>query len=160
MLYIPQAGDNYALAMMSDDTKAFNLNFKAMSMGQYTLSLKANGEFDYIHIIDLLTGEDVDMLLEGKYTFIGTPSDSDNRFIVKLAYNSGSTTSIDESFAYQSGSDIHVTGSGELQIFDVTGRMVMTTTVNGAETINLSAHGVYIFRLIGTEIKTQKIVVR
>ena len=160
MLYIPQAGDNYALAMMSDDTRAFNLNFKAMSMGQYTLSLKANGEFDYIHIIDRLTGEDIDMLLEGKYTFIGTPSDSDNRFIVKLAYNSGNTSSIDESFAYQSGSDIHVTGSGELQIFDVTGRMVMTTTVNGAETINLSAHGVYIFRLIGTEIKTQKIVVR
>lgn len=160
MLYIPQAGDKYALAMMSDETRAFNLNFKAMSMGQYTLSLKANGEFDYIHIIDLLTGEDVDMLLEGKYTFIGTPSDSDNRFIVKLAYNSGNTSSIDESFAYQSGSDIHVTGSGELQIFDVTGRMVMTTTVNGAETINLSVQGVYIFRLIGTEIKTQKIVVR
>lgn len=160
MLYIPQAGNNYALAMMSDDTKAFNLNFKAMSMGQYTLSFKANGEFDYIHIIDLLTGDDIDMLLEGKYTFIGTPNDSDNRFIVKLAYNSGSTTSIDESFAYQSGNDIHVTGSGELQIFDVTGRMVMTTTVNGAETLNLSAQGVYIFRLIGTEIKTQKIVVR
>ena len=160
MIYIPQVDDNYAIAMMSDDTKLFNLNFKAMTMGQYTLSLKANGMFDYIHLIDRLTGNDIDMLLEGKYTFIGTPSDSDNRFIVKLAYNSGNTSSIYESFAYQSGNDIYVSGSGELQIFDVTGRQLMTTTINGAETINVPTTGVYIFRLIGNEVKTQKIVVR
>ncbi len=160
MIYIEQKGEDYAIATMSDDTKSFNLNFKAMTTGQYTLSYKANGDFNYLHVIDRLTGEDVDMLLEGEYKFIGTPSDKDNRFIVKLGYMPDYSDADNEIFAYQSGSDILVSGTGELQIFDVTGRQVMTTTINGAESISVPAQGVYIFRLVGNEIKTQKIVVR
>lgn len=160
MLFIPQDGHNYAIAMMNDETQSFNLNFKAMTTGKYTLSYKANGNYSYLHVIDRLTGTDVDMLLDGEYSFIGSPKDSDNRFIVKLSYDGGTAIAENEIFAFQNGNDIYVTGNGELQIFDVTGRSVMTTTISGAESINLSAQGVYIFRLIGSEIKTQKIVVR
>lgn len=158
MLFIPQNGENYAIATMSDNTKSFNLSFKAMTTGKYTLSAKANGNYSYLHIFDRMTGEDIDMLLEGEYSFISSPNDNENRFIVNLAYlpNYGESNDI---FAYQSGSDIYVTGQGELQIFDITGRQVMTTTINGAESINLSAKGVFIFRLIGSDVKTQKIVV-
>lgn len=156
MLYINYNGENFGAVNMSDDTKSFNLNFKAMTMGKYTLSLKPEGNFTYIHVIDKLTGEDIDMLLEGEYSFIASPSDADNRFIVKLGYQPdyGNDNDI---FAYQSGSEIYVTGNGELQIFDVTGRRVMTTTINGAESINIPSQGVYIFRL---NEKVQKIVVR
>lgn len=160
MLYIPQDDNNYAIATMTDDTKAFNLNFKAATAGKYTLSYKATGNYNYLHVIDRMTGEDVDMLLEGEYSFIGTPKDSENRFIVRLEYMPNYSEDGNDIFAYQSGSDIYVSGQGELQIFDVTGRSVMTTTINGAESINLSAKGVYILRLVGSEIKTQKIVVR
>ena len=45
MLYIPQNGERYAIAMMSDNTEMFALNFKAATMGRYTLSYKAEGEF-------------------------------------------------------------------------------------------------------------------
>ena len=159
MIYIPQYGTNYAIAPMSDDTQMFGLNFKAATMGQYTLSMKAAGEYNYIHVIDRLTGEDIDMLLEGKYSVIGSPRDNESRFLVKLGYVPGSTNNNNEIFAYQSGSDIVVTGSGELQIFDVTGRSVMTTTINGVETIQVPTTGMYIFRLIGSDVKTQKIVV-
>ena len=159
MIYIPQNGTNYAIAPMSDDTQMFGLNFKAATMGQYTLSMKAAGEYNYIHVIDRLTGEDIDMLLEGKYSFIGSPRDNESRFLVKLGYVLGSINDNNEIFAYQSGSDIVVTGSGELQIFDVTGRSVMTTTINGVETIQVPTTGMYIFRLVGTDVKTQKIVV-
>ncbi|MBO4574510.1 MAG: chitobiase/beta-hexosaminidase C-terminal domain-containing protein [Bacteroidales bacterium] len=157
MLYIPQDDNNYAIATMTDDTKAFNLNFKAATAGKYTLSYKATGNYNYLHVIDRLTGADVDMLLEGEYSFIGTPKDSENRFIVHLEYMPNYGEDGNDIFAYQSGSDIYVSGQGELQVFDVTGRRVMTTIINGAESINLSAQGVYIFKL---NEKVQKIVVR
>ena len=157
MIYIPQDDNNYAIAMMSDDTKSFNLNFKAMTMGQYTLQAKTDGNYSYLHIFDRMTGEDIDMLLEGEYSFIASPSDNDSRFIVNLAYNPGSNTVENEIFAYQSGSDIIVNGEGELQVFYITGRRVMTTTINGVESINIPNQGVYIFKL---NEKVQKIVVR
>ena len=158
MLYINHNGENFASVDMSDDTKVINLNFKAATMGKYTLNLKANGNFNYLHLIDKLTGEDVDMLFNDEYSFIGTPGDDNNRFIVRLSYTPDSDDN--SIFAYQSGSDIVVNGAGELQIFDVMGRFVMSEHINGVQTINVPSQGVYIFRLIGTEVKTQKIVVR
>lgn len=156
MLYINHNGENFGSVNMSDDAKSINLNFKAKTTGKYTLILKPEGNFNYIHVIDKLTGEDVDMLLEGEYSFIASPMDADNRFVVRLGYQPD--YGIDEYiFAYQSGNDIYVTGNGELHIFDVTGRRVLTTTINGSESISIPAQGVYIFRL---NEKVQKIVVR
>ena len=64
----------------------------------------------------------------------------------------------DDIFAYQNGSDIIVNGEGELQVFDVMGRIIMQKHVNGVEMVRKpSKSGVYIFRLNG---KTQKIVIR
>lgn len=157
MLYIPKEGHNFAIATMDDNTQSFNLNLKAKTTGKYTLTYKATGNFSYLHVIDRLTGEDVDMLLDGEYSFIASPSDAENRFIVRLEYMNGLDNSEDSIFAYQSGSDIIVNGEGELQIFDVMGRRVATQYVSGVETINLQSHGVYIFKL---NEKTQKIVVR
>ena len=154
MVYIPQGDVNYSIATMADNTKAFNLNFKAMTTGKYTLSYKTQGEFNYMHIYDRLTGEDVDMLLEGEYSFIGSPNDNDARFIVRLGYAPDYDS--EDSFVYQNGNDIIVNGEGELQIFDVTGRMVKNTVINGIETITMP-QGVYIFRL---NENIQKIVVR
>ena len=157
MLYIPQNDEDFAIAMMDDDTQAFNLNFEAKTTGKYTLSFKANGEFNYLHVIDRMTGEDVDMLLEGEYSFIGSPMDNANRFIVRLGYLPNYDDNGEDIFAYQSGSDVVVSGEGELQIFDVMGRMIATQRINGVETISLSTQGVYILRLNGN---TQKIVVK
>ena len=159
-IYIPKDDENFAVAIMADNTQSFNLNFKAMTMGQYTLSFKAKGEFNYLHVIDRMTGNDIDMLLEGEYNFIGSPQDNEARFIVRLGYLPNYDNNGADIFAYQNGSDVIVSGEGELQIFDVMGRMVSTQNVNGTETISVNAQGVYIFRLVGTEIKTQKIVVR
>jgi hypothetical protein len=157
-IYIPHNGADYAIVAMDDNTQAFSLNFHAKTTGKYTLSLGETSNLSYVHLFDRMTGEDVDMLFEDSYSFIGSPADSEERFIVRLSYNASSTDS--ETFAYQSGNGIIVNGEGELQIFDVTGRKVMTTTINGVETINGLNSGVYIFRVIGETLKTQKIVVR
>ena len=162
MAYIPQDGERYAIATMGDDTEMFNLNFKAMTTGEYTLSYKAEGSFSYLHIIDRMTGEDIDMLIEDEYTFIGSPRDDENRFIVKLRYNANGNIGANDIFAYQNGDEIIVNGEGELQIFDVMGRFVTSMKVNGSERFSAStyANGVYVFRMVGETVKTQKIVVR
>ena len=160
MLYIPQNGERYAIAMMSDNTEMFALNFKAATMDRYTLSYKAEGEFSYLHVIDRLTGDDVDMLLEGEYSFTASPKDNESRFIVRLAYKPDYSNEGNEMFVYQNGDEILVSGEGELQVFDATGRLVRNMSINGAKSLNISTQGVYIFRLVGNEVKTQKIVVR
>lgn len=160
MLYIPQNGERYAIAMMSDNTEMFALNFKAATMGRYTLSYKAEGEFSYLHVIDRLTGDDVDMLLEGEYSFTASPKDNESRFIVRLAYKPDYSNEGNEIFVYQNGDEILVSGEGELQVFDATGRLVRNMSINGAKSLNISTQGMYIFRLVGNEVKTQKIVVR
>ena len=159
MLYINQNGEDYAIATMSDDTKAFNLNLRAKTFGKYTLSYKTKGIFSYLHVIDRMTGEDIDMLLDGEYSFIASPTDNDNRFLVYLGYLDHPATE-SSTFAFQNGSDITILDEGELQVFDVTGRMVKTANVKAGETISAPSQGVYIFRLIGNEVRTQKIVVR
>ncbi|MBO7459912.1 MAG: choice-of-anchor J domain-containing protein, partial [Bacteroidales bacterium] len=160
MLFIPQDGENYAIATMGDDTETFGLNFKAMTTGMYTLSAKADGNYSYLHVIDRLTGEDIDMLVDGKYEFIGSPRDNEARFIVKLRYNANGFDN--DEFIYQNGDELIVNGEGELQVYDIMGRYVASYNVNGNKRISAEqfSNAVYIFRLIGSDVKTQKIVVR
>ena len=160
MLYVVNNGGHFAIADMDSNAKIVNLGFKAKTLGRYTLSFKADGDFSYLHLIDRVTGADVDMLVENGYTFIGTPSDNSDRFIVKLNYTGDSAT--DDIFAYQNGDEIVVDGDGELQVFDMMGRMVMKQHINGVGTWRVASvqHGVYIFRLVGNDVKTQKIVVK
>ena len=162
MLYIIDNDERYAIADMDETASVIDLGFEAMTMGQYTLSLKASGDFSYLHLIDKLTGSDVDMLAEKDYSFIGTPQDIDSRFVVRMKFASISNDSESSIFAYQSGNDIVVEGKGELQIFDIMGRMVTTLHINDAITWNVASMptGVYILRLIGENVKTQKIVVK
>ena len=159
MLYIHHNGEDFASVDMNPEAKMFNLNFEAKTMGYYTLSVKPHGEFGYLHLIDRVTEKEIDLLEEQEYTFIGSTSDAANRFIVCLGLSDNPEESDNEVFAYQNGNEIIVNGNGELEVFDVMGRMVMKRQINGIETVCESSlqTGVYILRLEG---KTQKIVVR
>ncbi len=156
MLYVINDGEDFAIADMNDNTKLINLGFEAKTMGQYTISVKAEGEFSYMHLVDKLTGDDTDMLMENSYTFVGTPGDRLDRFVLRLEYDGGPSTSSDI-FAYQSGCDIIVSGEGTLEVYDVLGRLVSTQRVSGVQTIAAPQMGVYIFKLNG---KTQKMIIR
>ncbi|MBQ4205715.1 MAG: T9SS type A sorting domain-containing protein, partial [Bacteroidales bacterium] len=157
MLYVINNGEDFAIADMNDNTKLINLGFEAKIMGQYTIRVKAEGDFSYMHLVDKLTGNDIDMLLEDSYTFIGTPGDRLDRFVLRLEYSGANTDS--EIFAYQSGSDIIVSGEGELQVYDLMGRMVATQQINGVGKWRAASveTGIYIFKLNG---KTQKMIIR
>ena len=153
-LYIPQDGDDYAI-VYSDRQGEMPLNFSAREIGTYTISFSSNNTtLDGVRLIDKIEGKEIDLSVESSYTFMGSASDRDDRFTIVFTNNNSN-------FAYQDGDQIIVSGNGELQIFDVTGRFVMSTHVNGVQTIAKPAqNGVYILRLLDSEIKTQKIVVR
>lgn len=160
MLYVIDNDEHFAIADVDDNTNVINLGFEAKTMGQYTLSLKAEGDFRCLHLIDRITGEDVDMLIEDEYSFIAAPTDAKNRFVVKCRCNSAANAD-DDVFAYQNGDDMIVEGNGILQIFDVTGRIIANHNVNGVEIIGKPTRpGLYVFRLVGEDVKTQKIVVK
>lgn len=157
MVYIRHNNEDYAVAVLNEATRAFNLCFQTNTTGRYTLKVKVDGEFRYLHLLDCITGEDIDLLKDNEYSFIASNVDDENRFVVLLGDNTGA----DDSFAFQNGDDLIVSGNGELQIFDVAGRMVSRQMVNGVEIVRTPYRtGVYILRLVGSEIKTQKIVVK
>ena len=159
VIYIPQADKDYAVVKGSA-TNVFPVNFKTEDFGTYTLSADiAGANVDYMHLIDKITGEDVDMLLESEYSFVAAPVDREDRFILRLTY-SGYFDNESDIFAYQNGSDIVVCGEGTLQVFDVMGRFVTSYEVNGVQSIQAMPMGVYIFRMLGDDVKTQKIYVR
>jgi len=158
MFYVRYDDEDFASVCMPDDTKVIDLRFESKNMSQYTLTVNANGDFSYLHLIDKVANKDIDMLIDDSYTFVGSSTDDKDRFEVVLRYNADPASTPTETFAYQSGNDIIVNGEGELQVFDVMGRLVMTQHVNGVQTVEKpSLYGVYIFKL---NEKTQKIVVR
>lgn len=157
MLYIRHNDEDFASVDMNPEAKQFDLYFEAATMGVYKLNVNPQGNYSYLHLIDKVAGKDIDLLLDGEYSFIGVPSDIKDRFVVRLS-KTVTDGSGDVIFAYQNGNDIVVYGEGTLQVFDVTGRLVANQRINGVEIIQKpSQTGVYILRLDGM---TQKMVVR
>ena len=155
-LYIPQDGKDYAI-VSTEKKGEMPVNFEAKEMGSYTIRVEGE-DLTGIYLVDKIEGAVIDLSVNTSYTFIGASSDRIDRF--KLVFDAKAGDFADENFAYQSGNEIIVNGEGELQIFDVAGRKVMNTMVNGVEKLDAMPQGVYIFRLIGSEVRTQKIVMR
>ena len=153
-LYILQDGKDYAIAY-SDGQSEIPLYFRTKEMGTYTINFNNDAELRNIYLVDKFEGAVIDLSVCSNYTFIGSSEDRPDRFELVIGSLTESET---DNFAYQSGNEIIVNGDGELQIFDVMGRMVAKQNINGVETIaKPSLDGVYIFRL---NEKTQKIVVK
>lgn len=160
MVYIPMEEAIYAIAAMKDDVKEIPVAFEAKTMGQYTISVKAeNCEFESMYLIDRKTGVETDLLLED-YTFLATTTDNSERFTIRLNDNS----SDNEDFIFINNGEIiinKIEGKGVLQIFDVMGRYISHSEVSGSANISTEAFtsGVYIIRMTDDNgIKTQKVV--
>ena len=167
-LYIPQDGTDYAI-VTSEGQGEMPLNFKAEENGTYTISVNVdNVEMGYLHLIDNMTGADVDLLVpelvEGpaSYTFTAKTTDYESRF--KLVFSADEDVcEPNEAFAFISNGNIIVNGEGTLQVFDILGHQLFTkqlSTLNSKlSTLNYKS-GVYVLRLInGENVRTQKIVV-
>lgn len=166
-VYFAQGNEDYSV-VRSNAQGEMPVSFKASKNGTYTLSVNPeNVEMGYLHLIDNMTGADVDLLAEPSYSFEAKTSDYTSRF--RLVFNA---TSIEESdastdsatFAFNNNGDWIITNEGEakLQVIDITGRILSSETINGSirKVIN-DVPGVYVLRLInGNEVKTQRVLVK
>lgn len=151
--------------------------FKAAKNGQYTITVNADGmEFDYLHLIDNLTGKDVNLLApslrakrgnqggQGDYTFAAKTTDYASRFLLRFIPKSDASTG-SETFAFISNGNIIITNAeagATLQMVDMLGHVIISRkgdAMHCVSTIGMPK-GVYVLRLIiGDEVKTQKIVI-
>lgn len=83
-LYIPQNGQNLAVAC-SNGANEMPINFKAAQDGAYTLNFEVeNMEISYLHLIDNITGDDIDLLAMPSYTFNAKTMDPVERFKIAI----------------------------------------------------------------------------
>ena len=166
-LYIPQNDKEYAVVTTDTKTNEIPLNFKAAEEGTYVLKFNTEDvETGYLHLIDNLTGNDVDLLANPVYTFDARLIDYASRF--RLVFNDTFTNAIENvdngSFAIINNGNLiinNVDGIATLEMIDITGRVISTETINGncIKDIKVKA-GVYTLRLIQDEnVRIQKVVV-
>lgn len=159
-LYIPQDGNDYAIAY-SDGTGEIPVHFKATETGTYTIEFDGD-DMNGVKFIDKFENVTINLGKDARpsvsaYTFTASSADRYDRFV--LVFGNVNNASENDIFAYQNGNDIIVEGEGELQVFDVMGRLVSKQYIDGVGTHSVCPlpTGVYIFKLNG---KTQKIVVK
>jgi hypothetical protein len=160
-IYIPQDGKEFAI-VSSEPNGSMPVNFRAMQKGTYTLTVYAeDAEMNYLHLVDNMTGADVDLLSNPSYTFEAGTNDYESRFTLMFSNGNNSSEDGDEAFAFISNGNIIVAGTGTLQVVDMTGRIVTTQSASDHISTNGLAEGVYVLRLINSDnVRTQKIVVK
>ena len=162
-LYVVDNEERYGIFNYDKDVKEVPLSFEAHKMGNYTISVDAEGEYETIVLVDRQTGIETNMLLED-YNFTTTTSKKENtdRFIVRFTFKSDVATE-SERFAYQSGDELIIEAEGTVQLFDVTGRMLYIGEVEShGERINVGHlnNAAYILRLVNEEgVKVQKVII-
>lgn len=166
--------DHQEVAIVNCTGNEQPVNFKASKNGEYTLNVNTNGlEFNYLHLIDNLTGADVDLLAlrqaQGpmSYTFEAKTTDYASRFrlVFSICGDANGDNGDDAPFAFINNGNIIIVGAeagSVLQIVDVMGRVLVSKDASRASALSTMgmAKGVYVLRLInGEDVKTQKIVI-
>ena len=160
-VYFPMEGKDYAI-VNATEMGEMPVSFKAENNGTYNLSVNAEEvSFAYLHLIDNMTGNDVDLLQTPSYSFEANTTDYANRF--KLVFATGNNGDDDTFAFFNNGSFvINNEGNATVQVIDVNGRILSSETINGCANLNVkAAAGVYMIRLVnGDNVKVQKVVVR
>lgn len=163
-IYIPNDNEEMSIVRGSDQGE-LPVNFKAGANGNYTISIDNTTGLRYLHLIDNMTGANIDLLQEPSYSFEARTNDYASRFrLVFDANNDNGALDDAETFTYFNGSTWVIDNEGEatLQVIDVMGRVLSSKQINGDAEVNVNeAAGVYMLRLVnGDSVRTQKIVVR
>ena len=169
-LYTRYDNKDYAVAFTQPGISEVGVWFEADEDGVFTLTWDTeNGDFNYLHLIDNLTGTDMDCLAENEYRFMARMSDYKSRFRLMFGYTGIEEPEVPEpvegstGFAFQMGNQIVVNGEGQLDIIDMLGRVIDTRQLNGGQSkvATPSTSGIYVLRLSNSNATlTQKIAIR
>lgn len=170
LIYAYLDGQEYQTLFTPEGINIVPVHFETEEDGMFTLRWNTfNGDFSYLHLIDNLTGTDIDCLAAREYKFESKTTDYKSRF--KLVFNcTGMEENEDESltgaavFAFQEGDALVINGEGSLQMFDLNGRCLMAgQTVNQQSYVSLPnvAPGLYLLRLTtDKQARVQKIIIK
>lgn len=156
---IEKDGNHYGIFSFDKATEEVQLSFKAIKTGDHIINIKAEGEFEYITLVDKFTGTETNML-NGNYEFrVFSTEENRERFSVKFCRK---VKNVEDNFVYQSGDELIIESEGLVQIIDVMGRVVISKEVNGNDRINVNNlnKSAYIVRCVNNaNVQTQKIVI-
>ena len=160
-IFFREDGKDYAIVQGNERMSQLPLFFETREYGTYTINVKLeNLTCEYLHLIDNLTGMDVDLLATPSYTFQANSSDYAARFKLVFEGTGVEENNANENFAIVEGNRVIIPAiehESTLEVIDMTGRTVSSQKVNGSfdQTLNVKA-GLYILNLNGM---TQKIVI-
>ena len=157
-----QEGQDFAVAYTNGQDE-MPINFKVTQNGTYSIGIEDNSlDLDYLHLIDNLTGNDVDLLVTPSYSFEAKASDYASRFRLQFV-PAEETIAISDNFAFFANGCLHIfnQGTATLQLMDMTGRIILTETLQGNLDKALDmVPGVYVVRLVSEkDTRSMKIVV-
>ena len=175
MIYAQHEGESFQVLFAPEGVTTVPGRFEAKEDGVFTLNWHTlHGNFSYLHLIDNITGVDIDCLTADEYKFEGKTSDYMSRF--KLVFRcegdepedpEDPDTPEDEDpdhFAFIFGNELVVNGEGILQMFDIQGRCLMETQAIGSQSnhnLPRVSAGVYLLRLTGDKkVRVQKMVIK
>ncbi len=166
LLYIRDNGHDYAIAHLDGQSETMDLMFRDKQAGSYTLKVGYQGlSFTYLHLVDHITGADIDLLQQPSYTFQATGNEYEARFMLVFRNNTGVEENIQQSFCFVKDRVLYFNEDVEnakLTVTDMLGRTVRQMTLDNTS-CDLSAlsEGVYVVGLNkGNEMKVQKIVIK
>ena len=166
LLYIRDNGHDYAIAHLDGQSETMDLMFRNKQAGSYTLKVGYQGlSFTYLHLVDHITGADIDLLQQPSYTFQATGNEYEARFMLVFRNNTGVEENIQQSFCFVKDRMLYFNEDVEnakLTVTDMLGRTVRQMTLDNTS-CDLSAlsEGVYVVGLNkGNEMRVQKIVIK
>jgi hypothetical protein len=171
LLSLGYEGRDYGILFRTEIEDYQPLRFEALEEGTFTLEwTTANGQFSELTLIDNIAGTTTDMLSRDSYSFEGNPDQYASRFKIVIGdykdiedHEGDGPSTGSGSFAFMMGDELVVNGEGALFLYDVTGRLLMQTSLHGSQT-NIAlpevSAGVYVLHLANDRngMKTQKII--
>lgn len=167
-LAISNEGQRYAIAFIEGQPNEVAVHFIANEDGDFTMSWNThNGTFSYLHLVDNMTGMDVDCLASEEYKFTAHAGDYASRFKLKFEFTGVDEDNAAESaeeFAFFHQGSLVVNGQGSLELIDLNGRTLMSKRLENVQsmvTLPEVSEGLYLLRLADdSNVKTQKIIIK
>ena len=159
-VYVVENDTLFGIYTYTPETTEIPLHFDAKEIGNYTLTFDIDGDYDNLYLIDKMSGEKVNLLIENEYSFMANSSDNTDRFIIKM--DDSQQTTDNSHFAYLYGEDLIINAEGSIQIIDMMGRVVYSNDVtNDNNRIDVSGFNkaAYVVRVINEKgVNVQKII--
>ncbi|MFK7952333.1 MAG: T9SS type A sorting domain-containing protein [Ekhidna sp.] len=159
-IYSMKTGRSLAITGMPSDWNSIQLQVNTQDAGDYQIAIQLENYDQGLYLKDNLIGEVVD-LRNGAYSFYAEAGINMDRFI--LTSNPTNVLALEESdvFIYTNNSTLHIQqadeSSREYQLFNMNGKILLSTSVKSKGEVNLAAYAKGIYLVFDGE-KTHKII--